>query len=148
MTGVLLFEECIRIIKIMKRNKIICSTTARESLNDITKQIEEAVEKETGIGMLHLFLPHTTAGLVISDKMETVSHDVNLLFSELFPVTHQGYKHRSANSDAHIKSVVCGNQLTIPVEDGRLLLGDWQHVFIIEGDGPKNNRAIICTYVS
>lgn len=134
-----------RIILIMKRTEIICDTAERDGFTDVTDRIGEWAAAQDGSGLLHLFLPHTTAGLVISDRMDTVTSDVKMCFSRIFP-EHDAYVHRSPNSDAHIKSVVCGCQLIVPVENGRMLLGQWQRIFVVEGDGPKSGRRIICTY--
>lgn len=129
----------------MKRTEIRCDTIDRDGFTDVTQAVEAWVGGPAS-GLLHLFLPHTTAALVISDRMDTVTTDVKTCFSRLFP-REDAYVHRSPNSDAHIKSVVCGCELTIPVEKGRLMLGEWQRIFVVEGDGPKPGRKIICTYI-
>lgn len=130
-------------MKNTKRTVIEVQSDARTGFYDATEAIAAWASGQKG-SLLHLFLPHTTAPLVISDKMDTVSRDVDMLLGTIFP-EKGSYVHRSPNSDAHAKSVVCGCELTIPLEEGRLLLGEWQRVFVVEGDGPGKTRKIICT---
>lgn len=127
------------------RITIEMTTDAREGFYDVTDLIAEQIKDQEG-NLLHIFLPHTTAALVLSDKMDTVSTDIGMLLGRIFPEKDQ-YVHRSPNSDAHAKSAVCGCELTIPMESGRLLLGDWQKIFVLEGDGPSKCRKLICTII-
>lgn len=128
----------------MKRTELICQTLERDSFTDITDRINRWLAAEREEGLVHLFLPHTTAGLIISDKMDTVITDTRMIMARLFP-EKESYVHAWPNSDAHIKSTLCGCQLTIPVAEGRMLLGKWQRVYVMEGDGPKMCRKVICT---
>ena len=128
----------------MKRTELICETLERDSFTDITDRVNRWLEGQAAEGLVHLFLPHTTAGLVVSDKMDTVISDTRMIFGRLFP-RQDNYVHAWPNSDAHIKSALCGCEITIPVAEGRMLLGKWQRVYIAEGDGPKLNRKVICT---
>ncbi|WED23439.1 secondary thiamine-phosphate synthase enzyme YjbQ [Vibrio sp. JC009] len=130
----------------LKRTELSCATLGRDGFTDITEQVSAFIHDESGEAIVQLFLPHTTAGLVISDKMDTVTKDTQMIFSRLFP-EKDDYVHRSPNSDAHVKSVLCGCELTVPVKDGELLLGEWQRIFVVEGDGPKENRKVICSYI-
>lgn len=129
----------------MRRTELICETLERDSFTDITDRINRWLAAEGAEGMIHLFLPHTTAALIISDKMDTVTRDTRMIMARLFP-EKDAYIHAWPNSDAHIKSALCGCQLTIPVAEGRMLLGKWQRVYVMEGDGPKKRRKVICTF--
>ena len=116
----------------------------REEMIDITEEIEKFVrEEELRNGFIVLYVPHTTAGLVINEGFDPdVSKDLIEMLKRLIPKDGD-YRHAEGNSDAHIKSAILGESKIIPVKDGRLLLGTWQRVFFFEGDGPRNRRVIL-----
>lgn len=116
----------------------------REEMIDITEEIEKFVrEEELRNGFIVLYVPHTTAGLVINEGFDPdVSRDLIEMLKRLIP-KDGNYRHAEGNSDAHIKSTILGESKIIPVKDGRLLLGTWQRVFFFEGDGPRNRRVIL-----
>ncbi len=116
----------------------------REEMIDITEEIEKFVrEEELRNGFIVLYVPHTTAGLVINEGFDPdVSKDLIEILKRLIP-KDGNYRHAEGNSDAHIKSAILGESKIIPVKDGRLLLGTWQRVFFFEGDGPRNRRVIL-----
>ena len=116
----------------------------REEMIDITEEIEKFVrEEELRNGFIVLYVPHTTAGLVINEGFDPdVSRDLIEMLKRLIP-KDGNYRHAEGNSDAHIKSAILGESKIIPVKDGRLLLGTWQRVFFFEGDGPRNRRVIL-----
>jgi len=94
-------------------------------------------------GVLHLFVPHTTAGLFVNEHADPdVARDIESLAGELvsdrFP-----YRHAEGNSPGHVKSVLFGISLALIVEDGRLVLGTWQGVFFAEFDGPRRRKLFL-----
>jgi secondary thiamine-phosphate synthase enzyme len=127
----------------MKRIELNIKTIDRSGFYDITDEVTKILDDECSL--INLFLPHTTAALIISDKVPQVNVDTNTIFSRIFPLTDPEYTHRSPNSDAHIKNIVCGVELTIPVQECKLFIGEWQRIFLAEGDGPKDSRKVICT---
>ena len=116
----------------------------REDMIDVTEEVERFVREE-GLrdGFVVLYVPHTTAGLVINEGFDPdVGRDLMEVLKKLVPKDGD-YRHAEGNSDAHIKSAILGESKIIPVKDGRLLLGTWQRVFFFEGDGPRNRRVIL-----
>ena len=114
------------------------TTTARRELIDITREVEHSV-RDAGVsaGMLHLFNPHTTAGLTINEGADPdVRRDIIKGLSHIVP-DNLDYRHAEGNSPAHLMTLLTGSSLTIPVEHGRLLLGTWQKIFFCEYDGPR-----------
>jgi secondary thiamine-phosphate synthase enzyme len=113
-------------------------TKARIVAVDITHEIEQIVRK-SGItdGLCRVSIPHTTAGLFVNEKEDpAVATDIMETLSRLIP--HEGpYKHAEGNTDSHIKSVLTGISVTLPVAGGWLTLGRWQGVFFAEFDGPR-----------
>lgn len=121
--------------------ELTIQTPRREALVDITSQVQSVVRNhEFQDGMLMLFCPHTTAGLTINENADpTVPRDILTTLGRLVP--RQGdYQHAEGNSDAHVKASLLGSDLRILVEEGRLLLGIWQGIFLAEFDGPRSRN--------
>lgn len=113
---------------------------------DITKQISGIVE-ESGVqeGLCHLFVPHTTAGLVINENADpSVALDILTQLNKMIPFSN-GYQHMEGNSAAHIKSALTGVSKTVFITGGRLFLGTWQGIYLCEFDGPRNRKVLIRT---
>ncbi len=122
--------------------KLWIPTPKREVLVNVTAAIEAALG-ELGLaeGVLHVYSPHTTAGLVVQEGADPmVAEDLLTRLAELVPRGHPGYRHLEGNADAHIKTALVGNALLLPVAGGRLVLGTWQQVFLAEFDGPRRRQ--------
>ncbi len=117
-------------------------TSAREILVDITAQVQAAVTQMAPRlrGLVHLSVPHTTAGITINEGADpSVTRDIIAGLARLVP-RDAGYQHSEGNSDAHIKTSLVGSQLAVPVIDGRLRLGTWQSIYLAEFDGPRTRK--------
>ncbi len=114
------------------------STRAREELVDVTRQIEsELAAAGVVAGWCHVFVPHTTCGVTVNENADPgVGADYLDHLRRLTPQDGD-WRHVEDNSDAHIKAMLTGCEVTIPVADGRLRLGRWQAVFFCEFDGPR-----------
>jgi len=117
------------------------TTHVRTELVDITSKVQDAVARSgVSSGICFVSVPHTTAAVTVNEHHDPdVASDITMTLSKLVP-HHAGYAHAEYNSDAHIKSVLVGCCQPIPVEDGRLALGQWQGVFLCEFDGPRTRR--------
>ena len=116
----------------------------REEMIDITRAVEAALP-EKGDGICVLFTQHTTCGLTINENADPdVKHDMLLFLKNTIPQFYEGFKHFEHNSDAHIKSSLVGTSLTVPFENGKLLLGRWQGIFLCEFDGARERKILIC----
>lgn len=105
---------------------------------DITKEVARLV-KESNImnGICVVFVPHTTAGITINENADPdVVRDFLMEINKIVPFS-DGYRHNEGNSAAHIKSSMMGFSETVIVEDGRLVLGTWQGIYLMEFDGPR-----------
>jgi secondary thiamine-phosphate synthase enzyme len=115
----------------------------REELIEITSEIEKHLP-ETGDGVCVLFVQHTTAGLTINENADPdVKHDMLLFLKNMIPQFYQGFRHNEENSDAHIKSTLVGSSVTVPFENGKLLLGRWQGIYLCEFDGARERKILI-----
>lgn len=122
-------------------HEIVVQTSQREVMVDITAQVQDFVRcREYDHGLLILFCPHTTAGLTINEAADsTVARDILTTLRRLVP--RQGdYWHAEGNSDAHVKAGMTGADQRVLVQEGRLLLGMWQGIFLAEFDGPRTRR--------
>jgi len=113
-------------------------TERREVMVDITDRVQKEVGA-SGVaeGLCHVFVPHTTSGVAVNEGADpAVQHDFLQHLNELVPQAGQ-WRHAEGNSDSHIKAMLVGSSVTLPVVDGRLRLGRWQAVFLCEFDGPR-----------
>ena len=119
-------------------------TSAHAEFIDITELVNETV-RNSGIreGLCLVFIPHTTCGVTINENADPdVRRDMLTELDEMVPWENK-YHHLEGNSAAHIKSSMMGFSTTLPVSDGRLLLGTWQGVYLCEFDGPRVRNIII-----
>ncbi|MGQ9478690.1 MAG: secondary thiamine-phosphate synthase enzyme YjbQ [Thermoproteota archaeon] len=128
----------------MSLEVIEVKTTARQQFIDITSRVSEVVRR-SGVkdGVCILYVPHTTAGITVNENADpSVVNDIMNALNRLIPVDG-GYSHMEGNAHAHIKASVLGHSTTLMIENGRLLLGTWQGVFLCEFDGPRRRRIIV-----
>ncbi|RZQ54598.1 hypothetical protein C1E23_02905 [Pseudoalteromonas phenolica] len=115
--------------------------------DDIVQQLPEIHDYQ--VGLLHLFLQHTSASLTINENADpTVRMDMESHFNHFVPERQPYYKHDYEGDDdmpAHIKSSTLGCQITIPISHGRLMLGTWQGVYLGEHRDHGGGRSIIAT---
>ncbi len=85
-------------------------------------------------------MPHTTAALTINENADpAVKADILMVLNKVIS-DHEPYRHREGNSPGHIKSSLFGPQLTLIINEGRLVLGTWQGIYFCEFDGPRTRR--------
>jgi secondary thiamine-phosphate synthase enzyme len=116
---------------------------ARRQLIVITAEVQRAV-RESGVdrGLCHVYVPHTTAAVVINENADPdVPRDLLAAYETLVP--NISFAHAEGNSDAHFLSTVLGCSVTVPVEAGRARLGTWQGIFFVELDGPRTRRVCV-----
>tara|TARA_B100000287_G_scaffold419118_1_gene456922 strand:+ start:779 stop:1198 length:420 start_codon:yes stop_codon:yes gene_type:complete len=101
------------------------------------------------IGLLHLFIKHTSASLTINENYsQNVRDDFESHFIKMVPEEPKYYTHLSEGPDdmpAHIKSSILGSTLIIPIKNGNLNLGTWQGIYLCEHRNNCNSRKIILT---
>ena len=123
--------------------EINIKTNKREELIDITGLIDEKIKKFTD-GVLHIFIPHATAGITINENADpNLPKDMVNLLNKLVPQGRWLHDRIDDNADAHIKSSIIGNSVSIPIKDGKMLLGTWQNIFLCEFDGPRTRRVLL-----
>jgi len=127
-------------------HEIKITTNKRNQMIDITDQIQKIINKEKlQNGTVIVYVPHTTAGVTINEGADpSVQRDIIETLEKLIPESNS-YHHIEGNSDAHIKASLLGSSVTIIVENNKLVLGTWQHIFFYEGDGPRTRKVYVET---
>jgi secondary thiamine-phosphate synthase enzyme len=120
---------------------------SREEMIDITSDVEKVLgAEEAWDGICVVFTQHTTCGVTVNENADPdVQGDMLGWLRNLIPQfpTNPEFKHGEQNSDAHIKSSLVGCSVTVPFENGKLLLGRWQGIYLCEFDGPRERKIIV-----
>ncbi len=115
----------------------------------ITGEVLSHLGELPDVGLLHLFCMHTSAGICISENADPdVRTDYEFIFNKLVPENMSGLKHTLEGPDdmpAHIKATLTGIDLTIPIKDGRLVLGTWQGIYLCEFRNRGGSRKMFAT---
>lgn len=124
--------------------RLTITTPRREVLVEVTEAVAEVV-RNAGVasGVCYVFVPHTTAGVTLSEAADpAVSTDTINYLAELIP--REGlWLHAEGNADAHIKASLYGHSAIVPIEDGELVLGNWQGIYLAEFDGPRPRSVLV-----
>ncbi len=124
-------------------------TVETRKLNDfvkITEDIQKVVDKsKINKGITFVNSLHNTAAVIIQEDDRTIFQDTLALFERILPLSGK-YKHIEEgpeNATAHQKQNLLGNSISIPVRDGKLALGTWQDVFLLEFFEPRQREVIV-----
>ena len=120
------------------------STKEKYQLVDLTESIEQVVSEsdiEEGLCLVHA--SHATAAIVCNEHESGLIQDILKRVKELFP-PGAGYLHDRIddNASSHVASALIGPSRTFPIDDGRLVRGTWQNIFLLELDGPRTRRIV------
>ena len=127
-------------------------TTRGRGSRDITDDVN-AVVRDSGIvcGIANVCVQHTSASLLVTENADPdVRRDLETIFARLAPDGDPAYRHDLEGDDdmaAHVRSVLSDVSLTLPVADGRLLLGTWQGVFLWEHRSHGQCRRVVVTVI-
>ncbi len=127
--------------------------TSRQGLLLITENVSKAFASSgvTSSGLLHIFIQHTSASLLIQENADpTAKRDLEEFIDRLVPENQSWHRHLDEGSDdtvSHMKSAVTATSLTIPVKDGKLLLGTWQGLYLWEHRRAPHSRRLVLTFL-
>ena len=129
----------------VRRGTITVETRSRFDIVNVTGRVASWLAEAGGEeGILNIHVPHTTAAIMINEAESGLLNDIISLMREL---TRPGYgwQHNRIdnNAHAHLGNVLVGPGVTVPVGGGRLLLGTWQSILLLEMDGPRRRRLIL-----
>ncbi|MEZ4241782.1 MAG: secondary thiamine-phosphate synthase enzyme YjbQ [Myxococcota bacterium] len=133
----------------MHQHTVTVATSGR-SLVDVTGRVADVVDQaQVRVGLCHLFLQHTSASLVIQENADPdVLRDLEDWLCRLAPDGDPRYRHTDEGPDdmsAHLRSSVTATSLTVPVVDGRLGLGTWQAIYLVEHRTAPHQRRVVVT---
>lgn len=122
------------------------NTKRKMEFVNITDKVDDAL-RESGIkeGMILVSAMHITAGVYINDAESGLIQDIQEWLEQIAPFRSDYRHHRTGetNGDAHLKNLLIGHEVIIPVTKGQLDFGPWQQVYYAEFDGQRNKRLII-----
>ena len=121
------------------------STKNRTELVDVTRQVEETIRKSgvrNGLCVIHAV--HSTVAIIVNENESGLTEDIIKKIQQDFK-KGAGWLHDIVddNADAHLASSFIGPTRILPVQDGKLVRGIWQNVFLLELDGPRTRRIAI-----
>jgi secondary thiamine-phosphate synthase enzyme len=134
----------------MPNQSILAFSTNGRGMRNITAAVADIVAA-SGVqyGLAHVFVQHTSCSLTITENADPdVRRDLDTILARLAPDGDPAYRHDLEGTDdmaAHARSVLTATGLTIPIGDGRLLLGTWQGLFLWEHRTAPQRRSVVVT---
>lgn len=117
---------------------------------DISDEIEKIVEKEKVVnGIVNIFVKGSTAAITTIEADDNLYEDLKMVLEEIMPMKKDWKHHKTWGDDnggAHLRAAIIGPSITIPLVNGKLLLGTWQKIVLIDFDTSARQREVIVTY--
>ncbi len=120
-------------------------TSKRIEIVDITERVREIVESQDVVdGIALVYTKHTTTAVVVNENESGLKEDILKVLEKLIP-SRAGYMHDRIdnNADSHLRAILMGNSVVIPITNGKLDLGTWQRILFVELDGPRVRRVVV-----
>jgi secondary thiamine-phosphate synthase enzyme len=115
-------------------------------LIEITRLVEDAASAFGEAGAVLVYVPHTTAGVTINENADpAVAADCETALRRLVE-EDAGWQHvegGAPNAASHVRTALMGTQVLVPLDRGRLALGTWQGIFLVECDGPRTRTVLV-----
>ena len=116
----------------------------------ITDIIEKEISSFNDTGLLHIFIKHTSAGIILNENADpSVRFDFETIMNKIVPENQTYYTHVFEGSDdmpAHVKASLTGSSVTVPVTEGKMNLGTWQGIYLCEFRNKGGRRKLILTF--
>jgi len=132
------------------RSEVITIDTRGRLVNDITDRVQAFAREAEADGLVHLFLPHATAGLALMETGSGSEGDLEEVLARMLPRDDR-YSHRhgsTGHGGDHLLPLFVAPSLTIPAEAGRLALGTWQSVVLVDPNRENNEREVRLSFVA
>ena len=134
----------------MAYQESIAIETRGRGTQNISSEVAGIIERSAiETGLCHLFVQHTSASLILCENADPdVRIDLETILGRLAPDGDPAYRHVLEGPDdmsAHIRSILTNMDLTLPVGDGRLMLGTWQGIFLYEHRAHSHRRTVVVT---
>ena len=126
--------------------EFLVSTKNRYQLIDITEKVEEIIrESKIKEGICLIFTPHSTAGIILTENENGLKEDWLSFSKKITSGIDFLHNQIDDNADSHILSGLLGQEKVLAIQDGELIRGTWQQIFLVEFDGPRNRKVIVKT---
>jgi secondary thiamine-phosphate synthase enzyme len=131
-----------------KGHVLTVSTSNRKQVVDLTDRIEEIIRQaKVEDGLCTIFVTHTTAAVTTGEIGEGTEQDLLQVVEQMIPRIEFRHAHNPSHAWSHMASSILGPSVTIPISAGKLILGTWQAVMLVELDGPRE-RDVHVTLIS
>ena len=117
------------------------ATQDNRQVVDITEQVQKMVKPEAKAVNVHV--AHTTCAVTTADLDPGTDLDLLEAVWQMIPKLKYRHPHNPAHVPAHLASSIIGPSVTIPVQDGKLVLGSWQRIILVELDGPRERKVVV-----
>ena len=120
-------------------------TQNKNDVVDLTRQITELVRQaDLEQGLCHVYVPHATAAIIVNENDDPqIGQDLLKALDGLIPEGVWLHDKVDENGASHLKATILGPSETIPIQRGRLALGTWQAIMLVDFDGPRDRTAIV-----
>jgi secondary thiamine-phosphate synthase enzyme len=128
----------------MSSIRISIQTKRDKQVMDITEIVTRAVEQAGGgDGLCNVFVTHTTACITTGEAIEGTDEDLMETLERIIPDVDFRHAHDPSHAPDHMISSILGPSLTVPISGGKLQLGTWQRVLLVECNGPRQRECIV-----
>ena len=128
----------------MASTTITISTRRNKEVIDITDKVRECVSQAGAeSGLCNVFVMHTTAGLTTGESTEGTDEDLMEVLERIIPKIKFRHHHDPSHAPDHMISSIVGASVTVPIIKGKLQLGTWQSVLLVESNGPRERRVVV-----
>jgi len=129
----------------MQSKTLEIHTPTHQAMVPVTHAVQAALDAADPVdGLLHIAVAHTTCGMLVNENADPdVVTDLLRRLAVMVPWEDPADRHAEGNTAAHLRSILVGHSVTLPVRNGRLALGTWQGIFLAEFDGPRRRRVTL-----
>ena len=120
-------------------------TDSRTECIDITDRVA-ATLPDNADGVCTVFSQHTTMGVVVNEAESRLLDDLAAALDDLIPDSGWQHDEIDDNADSHVRAMLVGESVTVPVADGTPQLGRWQSILAVECDGPRSRTLTLCVH--
>ncbi len=140
-------HEGIRETMTVHTQHVTIDTHGDNDMHDITDEVRDALQKSgCQHGLVNVFVRHTTAAIIIGEYEPGLIHDIPIAVDNIAPASGN-YRHNALNHDdnahSHLVGSIMGPSETVPFSNGKLMLGTWQQVILLELDTHPRRRDIV-----
>src|SRR4029434_8307292 len=128
----------------MSSTTVTISTQKGKHVLDITDRVQQFVSQlAPGSGLCNVFVTHTTAAITTGESIEGTDEDLMEVLERIIPDVKFRHHHDPSHAPDHMISSIVGPSLSIPINGGKLQLGTWQRVLLVECNGPRERKVVI-----